>query len=300
MSVIRILWRNDIDLTFKDSFLRIIAIFQYNAIKRLLFSMNSPLVYALFSTVLVSIISLVGIFTLSLNKKFLMKSLFILISLSAGALLGDVFFHLLPELTEDSAGFTTEHGAYVLLGILLFFVLEKFIIWHHCHGVETPEDHELGDHAHSQSLGAMNLVGDGLHNLIDGMIIGASYLISPAVGVATTVAVILHEIPQEIGDFGVLIHSGFTVKRALLFNLLFSFFAIIGAVLSYYIGADNEFYLKAIIPIVAGGFLYIAGSDLIPELMKESSLRNSFIQLLVLILGISLMYALVLLEPVLM
>jgi zinc and cadmium transporter len=259
--------------------------------------MSTALTYALLSTVLVSLLSLVGVITVSMSKDLLMKSLYILISLSAGALLGDVFFHLLPELTEGSQGFTPRHGAYVLMGILLFFALEKFIIWHHCHGVETPADHESGDHAHNHSLGMMNLVGDALHNLIDGMIIGASYLISIPVGIATTVAVILHEIPQEIGDFGVLIHSGYTVKKALLMNLLISGFALLGALISYYIGADSEIYLEAIIPIVAGGFLYIAGSDLIPELKKKTSLKQSISHLLILIFGMGMMYGLVFLEP---
>lgn len=259
--------------------------------------MSVPLTYALLSTVLVSIISLVGVITLSMKKEVLMKSIFLLISLSAGALLGDVFFHLLPELTHDAGGFTVTHGAYVLLGIMLFFILEKFIIWHHCHGVETPHDHEVGKHAHSHSLGLMNLVGDGLHNLIDGMIIGASFLISIPVGIATTVAVIIHEIPQEIGDFGVLIHSGYSVRKALLLNLLISGFAILGALISFYIGAESELYLEAIIPIVAGGFLYIAGSDLIPELKKKTTFQQSSIQVLVLILGMVMMYGMVFLEP---
>lgn len=259
--------------------------------------MDTTLFYILASTVVVSVISLVGVITLSMKKEVLMKSIFLLISLSAGALLGDVFFHLLPELTHDAGGFTVSHGAYILLGIMLFFILEKFIIWHHCHGVETLEDHESGDHAHSHSLGIMNLVGDGLHNLIDGMIIGASYLISIPVGIATTVAVIIHEIPQEIGDFGVLIHSGYSVKKALFLNLLISVFALLGALISYYIGADSEHYLEAIIPIVAGGFLYIAGSDLIPELKKKTSFQQSTIQVLVLVLGMVMMYGMVFLEP---
>lgn len=253
--------------------------------------------YIFGSTLLVSLLSLVGVVTLSFKKEVLKKSLFLLISLSAGALFGDVFFHLLPELSHEAGAFTREHGLAVLSGIVLFFVLEKFIIWHHCHGVETPEDHHSGQHAHHYSLGKMNLLGDGLHNLIDGMVIGASYMVSIPVGIATTIAVILHEIPQEIGDFGVLIHSGYTVKKALFLNLLFSLFAVVGAVISVFVGAESELYLQLLIPVVSGGFLYLAGSDLIPELKKQTSMKESLLHLFVLVFGMALMYGLVFVEP---
>lgn len=226
-----------------------------------------------------------------------MRIIFVLISLSAGALLGDVFFHLLPELTEETGGLTTSQGTYILGGIILFFILEKFIIWHHCHGIETPEDHKKGEHSHSHSIGYMNLIGDGLHNFIDGMIIAASYLINIPIGIATTIAVILHEIPQEIGDFGVLIHSGFSTKKALLFNLLSASLSILGALIAYSIGGTNEFFLEAIIPIVAGGFIYIAGSDLIPELKKHTKVSESLLQLTALMLGMLMMYGLIFIEP---
>jgi len=258
--------------------------------------MNSPLSYALLSTIIISLLSFAGILTLSLKRDWLEKIIFILISLSAGALLGDVFLHLLPELIEVQGGLLISSSLLILTGIVIFFMLEKFIIWHHHHSIETPEDHAKEQHSHSRFIGVMNLVGDGLHNLIDGLIIGTSFLISPEVGIATSIAVILHEIPREIGDFGVLIHSGFSVKKALFFNFLTAIFAILGAVAAIFIGSESSLFLQYIIPLTAGGFIYIAGSDIIPELKKTTSTHENIIQLFSLLLGILIMYGLLLIS----
>jgi len=258
--------------------------------------MSEAVWYSLLSTLLVSLISFAGILTISIKRDFLEKILFILISLSAGALLGDVFFHLLPELVEESGVFSIQTSSMILVGIVGFFILETFVIWHHHHGVESPEDHKKDQHTHVRSIGTMNIIGDGFHNLLDGMIIAASYLISPVVGVSTTIAVLLHEIPQEIGDFGVLIHSGFSVKKALFYNFLTAVFAILGAVITLSIGTRSEGFLEYLVPLTAGGFIYIAGSDLIPELKKERKAKRSFFQLLALIVGILMMYGLLFLE----
>src|SRR5690606_17424437 len=256
--------------------------------------MDSPVVfYSLVSTFLVSLVSFAGIATLSFKRRWLDKCLFLLISLSAGALLGDVFIHLLPEIIEEHGGFSPIVSLLVLCGIIGFFILEKFLIWHHHHSIETPEDHRQHQHSHTQSLGVMNLIGDAFHNLLDGMIIAASFLISPVVGVSTTLAVILHEIPQEIGDFGVLIHSGFSVKKGLFFNFLTGSVAILGALLVIIIGNQSESILHYLIPFTAGGFIYIAGSDLIPELKKERVVLNSLFQLIALLMGVGIMYALI-------
>lgn len=254
--------------------------------------MNSVVFYSLLSTFIVSIVSFVGIFTLSFKRVWLDKMLFLLISLSAGALLGDVFIHLLPEVVEENGGLPMMVSLLILAGILGFFILEKFLIWHHHHTIETPEDHRQHHHTHTRSLGVMNLVGDAFHNLLDGMIIAASFMISPVVGVGTTIAVILHEIPQEIGDFGVLIHSGFSVKKGLFFNFLTGSVSVLGALIVLYIGEQFEMILEYLIPFTIGGFIYIAGSDLIPELKKERVVMNSFYQLLALLTGIALMYGL--------
>ncbi len=250
--------------------------------------MPNTILITILSVFLVSLISFMGLFTLSINTKKLKKILIYLISFSAGALLGDVFIHLLPELIEKD-NFSLSTSIYILLGIGLFFILEKFIHWQHCHSNITQENHV-------HSFAYMNLVGDGLHNFIDGMIIAVSYMASIPIGIATTIAVIIHEIPQEIGDFGVLLHGGFTKGKALFLNFLTALTAILGAVIAMLATKIIQNIEILLIPIAIGGFIYIAGSDLIPELHKETNLKKSFIQLLSLILGVLIMLSLLLLE----
>jgi len=249
--------------------------------------MPSIWAYSIISVLLVSFISLIGALTLLFKKINLKNILLFLVSFAAGALLGDSFIHLLPEAVEES-GFTLELSIYLLLGILIFFILEKFIHWRHCHLPTTNE--------HPHPLAFMNLIGDGLHNFFDGMIIAGSYIASIPLGIATTIAVILHEIPQEIGDFGILLHGGFTKKKALAFNFLSAILSLIGAVLVLIIGNSVEKFSIFLVPFTAGGFIYIAGSDLIPELHKETKPIISFMQLIALILGILVMVALIFLE----
>ena len=235
------------------------------------------------SVVIVSLISLLGIFFLSIKHERLSKLLLILVSFATGALFGDVFIHLLPEIAEES-GFTLVTSFSILAGLLVFFIIEKFVQGVHCH---DPHHH------HSHPLATTNLVGDGLHNFIDGMLIAGSYLASFELGIATTIAVILHEIPQEIGDFAILLHAGFSRAKALLFNFFSAITAILGALLVLSIDGGSQI-LMFLIPFTAGGFLYIAGADLLPELHKQRySFKSSAIQLLAIILGIAVMYGLV-------
>lgn len=237
-------------------------------------------IYTLVSVFIISLISFIGILTFSLNPKKLKAILIYFLSFSAGALLGDAFIHLLPEIVKDR-GFTLQISLSLLSGILIFFVLEKIIHWQHCHMPITKE--------HAHPFAYMNLVGDGLHNLIDGLIIGASYLINIQVGIATTIAVILHEIPQEIGDFGVLLHGGFSKARAITLNFLTALLAVAGAIIALWLGSLSNSIIVILIPFAAGGFIYIAGSDLIPELHKETSTKISTLQLIAFILGILIM-----------
>jgi zinc and cadmium transporter len=238
------------------------------------------------SVLVVSLISLVGVFTFALNDKKLKNILLFLVSLSAGSLFGGAFVHLIPEASGE-LGFRLM-SLYVLAGLLLFFVLEKFMHWRHCH-IPTSK-------SHPHPLGTMNLIGDGLHNFIDGMLIAASYMIGFPVGFATTLAVIFHEIPQEIGDFGVLIHAGFSKAKALFFNFLSALTAVLGAVVTLLIGAALDQFTVAVVAVTAGGFIYIAGSDLIPELKKEVELSRTLGQFCFLVLGIAIMFALTFLE----
>lgn len=236
--------------------------------------------YTISSVLLISLLSLIGIFSLSLKKNTLNKILFILVSFSAGSLLGETFIHLIPE-TEIN----TVSMIYVLLGIILFFVIEKIIHWRHCH-IPTSQNHP-------HILGSMNLIGDSIHNFIDGAIIAGSFLISIPLGITTTIAVILHEIPQEIGDFGILLHAGYTRTKALFYNFFSAAFAILGALLILFFSNQSATLTlsltQILIPFTAGGFIYISTADLIPELKKEESLSKSFLQLIAIIAGIGLM-----------
>src|SRR3989344_3303920 len=171
--------------------------------------MLNYVVYTLASVFIVSLVSLIGVLTLSFRTSTLKKCLIYFVSFSAGALLGDVFIHLLPGIIEEK-GFELSVSLFILFGILFSFTVEKIINWRHCHHPTTKE--------HPHPFAIMNLVGDLMHNFLDGLVIGASYLINVPVGIATTLAVVLHEIPQEIGDFGVLLHGGFSKGKALFFN----------------------------------------------------------------------------------
>jgi len=243
--------------------------------------------YIILSVIIVSLISVIGILFLLLKKRFLNKILLFLVALSAGSLLGGAFIHLIPELIEEGA-FTLTTSLLILAGIIFFFVIENFIHWRHCH-IPTSK-------SHPHSLGIMNLIGDGIHNLIDGMIIAAAYLINIPLGIATTLAVIFHEIPQEIGDFGVLIYAGFSKFKALMFNFLSALTALIGAIIVILFSGTFENFAHIMIPIAAGGFIYIAGSDLIPEIHKNQEKHFSIKNLIAIILGILIMYGLTFLE----
>ncbi|MBR9676039.1 ZIP family metal transporter [Candidatus Woesearchaeota archaeon] len=252
--------------------------------------MVEAIIYTVLSVLIVSAISLIGIFTLSLKEKEISKILIYLVSFSAGALFGDAFIHLLPAVFEKS-GFGIAISLYLLFGILFFFVLEKFIHWRHCHVYGVCDIHD-----HPKALATMNLVGDAVHNVVDGIIIAGSYLASIPLGIATTIAILFHEIPQEIGDFGVLLHSGFTKRKALFFNFFISLTSLLGAVIALVLGSLIGSLTTFIIPFAAGGFIYIAGSDLIPELHKEIEAKKSAMQLLFFVLGILVMLALLLIE----
>jgi len=216
-----------------------------------------------------------------------------LISLSVGALLGDVFIHILPEAFENFD--TLKIGIYVLSGIIFSFIIEKIIHYRHRHIHQ--KDHSHKEHPHTFAI--MNLMGDLVHNFIDGIIIATSYLVSIPVGIATTIAVIMHEIPQEIGDIGVLIAGGFSKTKAILLNLLTALTAVLGTIIGFIL-ASSEPMLAFLLPFSAGNLLYIASSDLIPQLHKsvheEQSLKISVVQLIFMLIGIAAMLSLLLLE----
>ena len=243
-------------------------------------------IYAFSSVIIVSTVSLVGVFTLSLKEELLKKYIFLFISLAVGALLGDAFIHLIPEALEASQN-PALVSILIIAGILIFFILEKFLHWHH-HGEDKSQ-------SHIHPVGRLVLFSDGIHNLIDGIIIGVSFIASVPVGIATTIAVILHEIPQEVGDFSVLLHAGYDKKRALWLNFLSALTAILGVVIAFMLGSADGLALW-ILPIAAGGFIYIAVADLIPELHKTKEVEYSALQIIAVVLGVLAMLALVAIE----
>jgi zinc and cadmium transporter len=233
------------------------------------------LIWILVSTFIV--ISLVGVFTLAVKDKLLQKIIFCLIGFSAGALIGSAFLHILPEALEETESITVFY--YLILGLVLFFVMEKYFYWRHCH--------EAVCNIHAFTY--LNLVGGGLHNFIDGMVIAASFVVSLKLGVVTTLAIVLHEVPRELGDFGVLVYGGFTKRKALLYNFISALLAMVGAVVGYFISDFTHGFSSFILPFTAGGFIYIATSDLIPELHGEKDLKRSTLAFLAFLFGIILM-----------
>lgn len=238
---------------------------------------NMVLVWILISTSIVSLISLVGIITLAIKKELLQRVLFILIGFSAGALLGGAFLHLLPEALQRAN--STVVFYYLILGIVLFFLMEKYLHWRHCH------EGACDIHAFTY----LSLVGDSFHNLIDGMVIAASFVISVKLGIATTIAIIIHEIPQELGDFAVLVYGGFTREKALFFNFLSALAALVGAFLGYFVLNSLRGFSNFILPLTAGGFIYIAASDLIPQIHKEVDPKRSVVAFAAFLSGIMFM-----------
>jgi zinc and cadmium transporter len=245
----------------------------------------TTLFYSILATLLISFISLLGIFFVFINPKSLNKLTLFFVSFAIGGLLGDAFIHLIPQsFNYYESSITTSF--LILVGFLIFFILEKILLWHHCHEVDC--------HQSTKHIATLNLIGDSVHNFIDGALIAASFQVNLLVGFSTTLAVILHEIPQEIGDFGILIHHNFTIKKALLYNFLSAFFSFFGVLFVFIFNPSFSLYL---IPVTAGGFIYLAATDLIPELHRhDAKINDSLIQLICILLGISLMFGLTFLE----
>jgi len=236
------------------------------------------LAYIFLATFIVSLISFVGVVTLALNDKILNKILLILIGLSAGALMGGAFLHLLPEAVEKSTGLNVY--LFVLVGFILFFLIEKVLHWRHCHKGECDV----------HTFHYMNLVGDSIHNFIDGLIMAASFVVSIPLGITTTIAIATHEIPQEIGDFGVLLFGGFSKKRAIMLNFVVALTAVLGGIVGYFVSNLIENIVVFILPFAAGGFIYIAATDLVPEIRKELDMKKYMATLFVFICGILIMW----------
>jgi len=242
------------------------------------------LLWIIAATIVDSLVALVGIFSLLMNKKTLGKILMALVGFSAGALLGGAFFHLLSEsldMLPKTAAF-----AYLFAGFIFFFIIERALHWHHCH------EGECAVHPVSYLI----LIGDGLHNFIDGLVIAASFLVNPGFGIITTALIIGHEVPQELGNFGVLVYSGFGRKKALLYNFIAQLTCVLGGIIGFFISASAS-VSAILLPFAAGGFIYIGASDLIPELHKESDLRKAVVSFAFFVLGIAFIVGMKMLLP---
>jgi zinc and cadmium transporter len=237
------------------------------------------------SLVVVSALSFIGAITLMLRQERLKNLLLYLVSFSAGALLGDVFLHLLPEMRDT--GFGVKEGAFILAGIIVFFVFEKYIHWHHSH-----VEHQEGIHA----VVYLTIAGDSLHNMLDGLIIAGSFVISLPLGLATTLAVVFHEIPHELGNFAILVHGGWSAKKALWYNFLSSFAAFFGGLIVLVFAKQLQTAPSLLLALGASSFIYVALSDLIPEIQKETDFGKSTLLLVCFVLGILAMAALLLLK----
>jgi len=242
------------------------------------------LLWIIGSTFVVSLLALIGIFTLALKEKILEKILLVLVSLASGALMGGAFLHLLPEAIEKNEGKNV--FVWVLAAFIAFFIIEKIFQWRHCHK-EKCEIH---------TFGYMTLLGDSLHNFIDGLIIAAAFVENISLGITVTLIVILHEVPQEIGDFGTLVFSGFKKQKALLMNFLTALTAMAGGVIGFFWANHSDNFIKILIPFAAGGFIYIAAADLLPEIRKATKWKESIGTLVMFILGIGFIFLMRFLE----
>ncbi len=236
------------------------------------------LLYIIIATVIDGLAALVGALTLSLKKDAFDKVMMVLVAFSAGALIAGAFFHIMPESLEK--GVEPVHlFIIVIFGFVVFFIFEKFLFWHHCH------NEECSVHPYTYLI----LFGDGIHNFIDGLIIAASFLIDIGFGIITTFVIISHELPQELGDFAVLVHGGMKVKKALTYNFLSQLTAVLGGIVGFFIGRSIETFVPFILPFAAGGFIYIGASDLIPQLHDEKSMKKSIFSFVLFVVGVLLM-----------
>lgn len=240
--------------------------------------------WILLSTFSMSLISFVGVFALYLKEKSLQAITLPLVSMSAGALLGGAILHMIPESIEEIGNYEAV-WIWVLVGFSLFFLLEQFIHWHHCH--KTPCEHK-------EPVTYLILMADGLHNFIDGLAIAGAFLVDFHVGIVTWFASAAHEIPQEFGDFGILIHGGWKKSKALWFNFLSGLTMVLGGILAFVFSADHD--VSFLLPFAAGNFIYIAASDLIPEVKHSEHITTNVIHFASFLLGIVIIFLVGVLE----
>lgn len=252
----------------------------------------SIIITVIAATIVVSFFSLGGIYALSISERALHRIVYVIIGFSAGTIMGAVYFDLLPEaieLVENDLVYV-----YIALGFVSFFFLERFIYWYHGHGHSEDIEHlpAIPGRPDTREFAYLNLVGDAIHNFIDGLIIAVSFLVGEAVGVATTIAVIFHELPQEMGDYGILVYGGFSRRRAMALNFAVALTVVMGGALALLFIESVEALSGVLIALAAGGFIYLGASELIPELQQEKTLRRSAVQFTAFLLGMCLIWLL--------
>jgi zinc and cadmium transporter len=237
--------------------------------------------YILGALFLVSAVSLIGVFILAFNPKILNKILPMLVAFAAGALLGASFFDLIPESIHELGDINGP--LYIAVGIIIFMMLENVLHWHHAH-------HNNCEDCHPSPTGYAILLGDGLHNFLDGVLIASAFMLNIPAGIAVTIAVILHEIPQEVGDFAIVIDSGFTRAKAIWFNLLSALFAMVGGMTAFFALQYVEGGIPYLVAVGAGGFLYIALVDIVGGFKHKTKSNQSVSQMLALVLGLAVIW----------
>ena len=241
------------------------------------------LTWILAATLLGGVLSVIAAAVVALNARITQVP--VLVSYAVGALLGAVFLDILPEAFERAESVETM-AVTVLFGILLFFVLEKLVLWRHCH-VERCEAHDppqpLHDHGRS---GMMIMIGDTFHNFVDGVLIAAAFLANIELGIVTAIAIVAHEVPQEVGDFLILLHSGYTRMEAFTFNVLSSAAMIAGGTLAYFALQTMEGLVPALLGLAAASMLYVSVADLIPGLHRRPELQATVQQVVLIALGV--------------
>jgi len=279
--------------------------------------MNVEVVLGFLMIIIIGSLSLLGAVMISIREKTLDKILFILIAFATGTILASALFDLIPEslhhLEELNAeGATITESSlfiFVIFGFVMFFIIERFIYWFHGHahekddqlvcyaGIDDGGGMSINRGNKIKSFALLNLIGDGLHNFLDGVIIMVAFMSGTRNGIIVTLAVLFHEFPQEIGDFGILIYGGFSKKKALFFNFLSGMVALLGGLLAFVLSDVLELFNFFFLAFSGGGFLYIASAELMPELLKQEDLKKSIIQALIFLSGLLLIMSLVTLLP---
>jgi zinc and cadmium transporter len=277
--------------------------------------MAFEVIYGFLSIFLIGCLSLIGIILISLKEKTLDRILFFLVAFATGTILATALFDLIPEalhhleeyneLNPNSLIDEHEIFYFIMIGFVIFFVLERFIYWFHGHAHEENENFycvdNMGEKLNPNNYGdgkiknfaILNLIGDGLHNFLDGAVIMVAFLAGIPTGIVVSIAVLFHEGPQEVGDFGILIFGGFTKKKALIANFLSAMISMIGGLFGWLMANSLEYFTIYFLAFSGGGFVYLAATELMPEMMKEKDLKKSIVQAVMFLAGIGMIFLLI-------